>query len=687
MQPNHAQTQGSGSLGSSSSGSSSSSSSTTLGNSRLQSAAAAPHTAAVIKPPASRVPGSCSVVAGSATAAGSSCVRQAMSGGAAPISQPGTATPAAAVPDSSWLAGTSALPETALSQHQQHSSISSSSGHHSRSAAASMPQQAPAVQKPLPPAAAFAQVAEPGLADYEQQQQQRLQGARLAGLGPLKSSAVAAASSIAATVGPAALSSRIRPSAALEQQLQKELVLEDLDDEEADVPSAPAAIGSSSSAPFPSNLFGSSSSSSSSTTSSSRFSGGSGSSSSLAGLQQLLPDQQRQLSKVLWGDEVAKPDAAWQQGLVFCDTPGLEWGLVQLAGGPCGVLAAVQAHLIATLMEQGLWGLLLRPEQLQEALASSLTTLLWAARSSSSSSSSAAKVVMLPLATSSAAARGMCDAAQAARMAQVATADSRQQLEVLVRAALPQWCQRKGWGLLLLLYSLLLTRGCSCVAADMDEAGLPLVDGLGYCSMELVNLMLTGAACSNVFDGRREFGADDSSASTGAAAGDDQQQAGAAAEGGHVLMGVTSQARVGLLTLFEWYRYVEVGQNLKSPRFPVWVVCSESHFSTLALAAPQQQQQHHAAGSKGYIGLSSSLQPAPGSALVLEYYDGMARQEEPIRLELLPAPGGVGWSSRMAGVADERGCWQGRPIPPLECVVETKWRDVAVAWHGSDPIL
>jgi hypothetical protein len=106
-------------------------------------------------------------------------------------------------------------------------------------------------------------------------------------------------------------------------------VLEDIDDEEADIPSAPAAVNSSSnssSAPFPSRLFGSSSVSSSS------FAGSSGSSSSLAGLHQLLPEQQRQLSKVLWGDEVAKPDAAWQQGLVFCDTPGLEWGLVQLAG-------------------------------------------------------------------------------------------------------------------------------------------------------------------------------------------------------------------------------------------------------------------------------------------------------------------------------------------------------------------
>jgi hypothetical protein len=137
--------------------------------------------------------------------------------------------------------------------------------------------------------------------------------------------------------------------------------------------------------------------------------------------------------------------------------------------------------------------------------------------------------------------------------------------------------------------------------------------------------------------------------------------------------------------------HLQVGQNLKSPRFPVWVVCSESHFSTLALAASQQQQQHSvtvvAKTVQTYAGLSSSLQPAPGAAVVLEYYDGMARQEEPIQLQLLPAPGGVGWSSRMAGVAEDRGCWQGRPIPPLECVVETKWQDVTVTWQGSEPIL
>jgi hypothetical protein len=112
--------------------------------------------------------------------------------------------------------------------------------------------------------------------------------------------------------------------------LQKELVLEDIDDEH-DVHSAPVApganISSSSSSPAPSRLFGSS------TSSSSGFAGSTGSSSSsLAGLQPLLPEQQRQLSKLLWGAEVARPDASWQQGLVFAETPGLEWGLVQLAG-------------------------------------------------------------------------------------------------------------------------------------------------------------------------------------------------------------------------------------------------------------------------------------------------------------------------------------------------------------------
>jgi hypothetical protein len=194
---------------------------------------------------------------------------------------------------------------------------------------------------------------------------------------------------------------------------------------------------------------------------------------------------------------------------------------------------------------------------------------------------------------------------------------------------------------------------------------------------------------SNVFDGCQTFG-DVSGAAAGpaAAAGSNEQL---------VIKGVQHQARVGLLTLLEWYRYVEVGHNLKRPRLPVWVVCSESHFSVLALShflgqagswdqgvtSTQQQQQQQ---QQQVTVDTAGLRPSAGAPLVLQYYDGLAKQEGPIQLVLLPAQPGQGWSSRLEGVAEERGVWQGRPIPPLECVVETKWRDTAVAWHGSEPI-
>jgi hypothetical protein len=133
--------------------------------------------------------------------------------------------------------------------------------------------------------------------------------------------------------------------------------------------------------------------------------------------------------------------------------------------------------------------------------------------------------------------------------------------------------------------------------------------------------------------------------------------------------------RLNLLTRHVWLlRYLEVGQNLKSPQHPVWVVCSESHFSTIFLFDSTVSSTSSS---------SRRLQPP----LQLEYYDGLASQEGPIRLLLSPAPAGGGWSSRMAGVGEERGMWQGRPIPPLECVLETKWQDVQVEWMGCDPIM
>ena len=48
-----------------------------------------------------------------------------------------------------------------------------------------------------------------------------------------------------------------------------------------------------------------------------------------------------------------------------------------------------------------------------------------------------------------------------------------------------------------------------------------------------------------------------------------------------VLRGVEERSDVGLLSLFEHYQSTTVGEHLKTPAFPVWLVCSESHFSVL----------------------------------------------------------------------------------------------------------
>lgn len=44
---------------------------------------------------------------------------------------------------------------------------------------------------------------------------------------------------------------------------------------------------------------------------------------------------------------------------------------------------------------------------------------------------------------------------------------------------------------------------------------------------------------------------------------------------------VRRRGKVGFLMLFEWYLNAEVGDFLKNPECPVWVICSESHYTVL----------------------------------------------------------------------------------------------------------
>jgi len=111
------------------------------------------------------------------------------------------------------------------------------------------------------------------------------------------------------------------------------------------------------------------------------------------------------------------------------------------------------------------------------------------------------------------------------------------------------------FGVLLFLYSILLTKGLETIKLEMEDVGEPLVDvNFGHGSQTLINLMLTGYSVSNVWDSSRTLS-------------------------GLELRGIPKQSSIGFLTLLEAHRYCEVGNFLKSPMFPIWLLGSETHLT------------------------------------------------------------------------------------------------------------
>ena len=66
----------------------------------------------------------------------------------------------------------------------------------------------------------------------------------------------------------------------------------------------------------------------------------------------------------------------------------------------------------------------------------------------------------------------------------------------------------------------------------------------------MVNLMIVGQAKSNTHVGDKELGDD------------------------YIVKGIPHRADVGFLSFFEYFEYFTVGECYKSPKLPIWVVCS-----------------------------------------------------------------------------------------------------------------
>ncbi|KYF43757.1 hypothetical protein TGARI_286800 [Toxoplasma gondii ARI] len=187
------------------------------------------------------------------------------------------------------------------------------------------------------------------------------------------------------------------------------------------------------------------------------------------------------------------------------------------------------------------------------------------------------------------------------------------------------------------LFSVVLTRGVDKVRADADAPDHPLLGLYGHCNQELVNLLLQGAGTSNVWDGDKCLGADrDSGAET-------------------VLGGIRKRPLVGFLTEMEALRYCEVGDRYKHPHYPLWVLGSGNHYTTLfcrdllaaALGASRQAEMEAQAAFKAIDQENNTYIFAQQLRPLLDLL-GQAHLEAEARGTMGAADGVVLWSEFLA---------------------------------------
>jgi len=128
-------------------------------------------------------------------------------------------------------------------------------------------------------------------------------------------------------------------------------------------------------------------------------------------------------------------------------------------------------------------------------------------------------------------------------------------LERFLKKQLSFFESTNGNGCILLLYSVILSRTIESVIEDLGDPNSTLMGPHDSCTQAMINLMLTGRAAANVFNGDIECNKSGRKLA-------------------HPLHGIKDRSEIGFLSLEEHFdpKSFQVGSMLKTPKFPVWVV-------------------------------------------------------------------------------------------------------------------
>nr|XP_020757327.1 probable ubiquitin carboxyl-terminal hydrolase MINDY-4 isoform X3 [Odocoileus virginianus texanus] len=344
----------------------------------------------------------------------------------------------------------------------------------------------------------------------------------------------------------------------------------------------------------------------------------------------------KDIKTILFGSSFCCFNEEWKlQSFSFNDSVSLKYGIVQNKGGPCGVLAAVQGCVLQKLLFEGDSSsdcTRLQPSDARRThcLALAIADIVWRAGGRERA------VVTLASGTQHFSPTGKYKADGVLETLILHSLTCYEELVTFLQQSIHQF-EAGPYGCVLLTLSAILSRSTELVRQDFDVPTSHLIGAHGYCTQELVNLLLTGKAVSNVFNDVVELDSGNGNIT--------------------LLKGISSRSDIGFLSLFEHYNVCQVGCFLKTPRFPIWVVCSESHFSVLF------SQQ-----------LELLRDWRTERLFDLYYYDGLANQQEQIRLTV----------DTTQTVPEDR---DNGLVPPLELCIRTKWKGASVNWNGSEPIL
>ncbi|XP_013037931.3 probable ubiquitin carboxyl-terminal hydrolase MINDY-4 isoform X1 [Anser cygnoides] len=345
----------------------------------------------------------------------------------------------------------------------------------------------------------------------------------------------------------------------------------------------------------------------------------------------------KELKNLLFGSSLCCFSEEWKiQSFTFNNIPQLKYGIVQKKGGPCGVLAAVQACVLQQLIfgdsNRNKDARCLQPSEVHrtKCLTIALADILWRAGGNEKA------VVALPSGRQQFTPIGKYKADGILETLILHSATRYEDLIVLLQQNIHQF-EIGPCGCILLTVSVILSRSINLVRNDFDVLTNRLIGSHGYCTQELVNLLLTGKAVSNVFNDVIELNSGNGNIT--------------------ILKGIASRSDIGLLSLFEHYDVCQVGCYLKTPKYPIWLVCSESHFSVLFCL------------EKDLLGDWKTER-----RFDLYYYDGLANQEEEIRLTV---------DTTQMFTEDK----ENDLTPPLEHCIRTKWQGAVIDWNGTEPIL